>query len=148
MSRLNGWQRLWLVGTVCLGLWLIGWWPLTVGGDARSGNWDYRRSIEKDFSNPACKDYQVRPLHTLREPAYDTGCWHIYTSRKYDDSATVPFTLEVYDRRQDEHWRNVYLTGLGLGTAATIVVSGLLYLIGWVIAWIIRGFRRGALNKS
>ena len=49
--RLNGWQRLWLVGTVCLGLWLVGWWPLQSIGKEQglASSWYDRQAIEKDF---------------------------------------------------------------------------------------------------
>src|SRR5262245_4622007 len=118
LARLNGWQRLWFVGSICAGLWLIGWWPLSAAGEQRAGSWNYRSAIVKDFANPACQDYQVRPIRDLREPGWDQGCWYIYTSRKYDD--TVPYTLAAYDRERDAHWRDVYLSVLGLGTAATV----------------------------
>jgi hypothetical protein len=109
LARLNGWQRLWFVGSICLGLWLIGWWPLP---GEKAHDWDYRRSIERDFANPACQDYQVRPISELREPDFvDQACWHIYNSRRFDDTRTVPYTLAVYDRKHEAYWRNYYLTG-------------------------------------
>jgi hypothetical protein len=144
LARLNGWQRLWLVGSICLGLWFIGWWPLTQAGEQHFQSWDYRRAIEKDFADSGCRDYQLRPIDALREPSFDQGCWHIYTSRKYDDTRTVPYTLAAYDRNRDAHWRNVYLTSLSIGTVGAVIVSALVYFVGWVIAWIIRGFRRTA----
>jgi hypothetical protein len=142
LARLNGWQRLWFVGSICLGLWLIGWWP--VKRAAELYDWDYRWSIEKDFANPACQDYQVRPTSALREPASDQACWHIYLSRKYDDTRTVPYTLAVYERESYARWRNNYLGGLGIGIVGTVTLSALVYFAGWVIAWILRGFRRAA----
>jgi hypothetical protein len=144
LARLNGWQRLWLVGTICLGLWFIGWWPLMQAGEQHFRSWDYRQTIEKEFANPACRDYQVLPTAALREPAYGQACYHIYLSRKYDDTGTVPYTLAVYDGNRDTHWRNVYLAGLGIGVVGTVTLSALVYLVGWVIAWILRGFRRTA----
>jgi hypothetical protein len=63
---------------------------------------------------------------------------------KYYDDATVPFALEVYERRQNERRRDAYLMALGVGTATTIVLSAMVYLAGWIIAWVMRGFRRTA----
>jgi hypothetical protein len=82
--RLNGWQRLWLVGTVCLGLWLMGLEPLKWAAENDSQR-SYRRALEKDFRNPQCRPYQTE----------GGACWHIYTSRQYN--AEVPYTLETYN---------------------------------------------------
>ena len=144
LSNLNGWQRLWLVGTICLGLYLIGWLPLTTHTTAQIAERDYQRRLEKDLANPACKEYQTRPFLSLVQPEFDEdggACWHLFTSRKYDDTKTIPFTMETYERRQQEHWRNIYLAELAVGTVGTVAISGLIYLAGWVVGWIIRGFR-------
>jgi hypothetical protein len=109
LARLNGWQRLWFVGSICLGLWLIGWWPLTTSAPS-SADWDYRWSIERDFANPACQDYQVRPISELRDPDVGQPCYHIYFSRRFDESRTVTYTLAVYERNSRARWRNDYLT--------------------------------------
>ena len=102
--RLNGWQRLWLVGTVCLGLWLVGWWPLqSIGAERGSSSWYDRQAIERDFSNPLCRAYQVGPISALSEPPADNyggTCWHIYKSRRSQENAEVPYTLETYDRQR------------------------------------------------
>ena len=66
--RLNGWQRLWLVGTVCLGLWLAGWWPLQLAGKTHDYYFLYRWELEKDFQNPQCRAYQTAP-HRLANSA-------------------------------------------------------------------------------
>ena len=54
----------------------------------------------------------------------------------------MPYTLAVYDRNRDAQWRNVYLANLGIGAVITVTLSALVYLVGWVTAWILRGFRR------
>jgi hypothetical protein len=144
LARLNGWQRLWLVGSICLGLWFIGWWPLTVAGEQHYQSWDYRIAIEKEFTNPGCRDYQERPINALHEPGLGQDCYYIYFSRRYGDTRTVPYTLAAYDRNRDAQWRNAYLIGLFFGSAGTVIVSALVYFVGWVMAWIIRGFRRTA----
>jgi hypothetical protein len=149
-KRLNGWQRLWLVGTACLGLWLTGWlplqaahrlmdwWPLLEAPPISS--FDYRLGIEKDFRNPQCRAYQVSPISTLRRPPSEEGgsCWHIYTSRKSGAAGEVPYTLEVYDRDRDAWWWTVYFETLNAGICATILLSA----CGWIVGWIYRGFRR------
>jgi hypothetical protein len=128
-----------VVGTICLGLWLIGLWPLGFGSEGRISNSDYRRDLLADFKNPACREYSVSPLNTLIEPHLTEPCYHIYTSRKFDN--TVPYTIEAHDRHLYQHYRSVYLSALGFGTLATVAISVLVYLVGTVIGWIVRGFR-------
>jgi hypothetical protein len=136
--RLNGWQRLWLVGTVCLALWLVGWAPLE---HAEANKRDFARAeIEKDFRNPECRPYQVGAFSTLNEPRVGGSCWEIYTRRKY--SAEVPYTLEAYDRDNNALWWKNYREMAAIGIGATIVFSGLVYLCGLIVGWIYRGFRR------
>jgi hypothetical protein len=144
--RLNGWQRLWLVGTVCLGLWLIGWWPLQlIGAERDSSSWYDRQAIERDFSNPLCRAYQVGPISALSEPPADNyggTCWHIYKSRQSQKNAEVPYTLETYDRQRSPWWLKPYFAALALGALATGILSALVYLCGLVVGWIFQGFRR------
>ena len=97
--RLNGWQRLWLVGTVCLGLWLVGWWPLQLAGKTHDYYFGYRWELEKDFQNPQCRAYQTAPIGSLTQPPLGEPCSYIAFRRRFDD-ATVPYTLESYDRRR------------------------------------------------
>ena len=80
--QLNGWQRLWLVGTVCLGLWLVGWWPLQLAGKTHDYYFSYRWELEKDFQNPQCRAYQTAPLGTLSKPPFGEPCSQISFNRQ------------------------------------------------------------------
>ena len=103
--RLNGWQRLWLVGTVCLGLWLVGWWPLQLIGTERdSSSWYDRQAIERDFSNPLCRAYQVGPISALSEPPPTTTEGRAGTSIKAADPRKT--------RKCRTRWRPMIDTGL------------------------------------
>ena len=138
--RLIGWQRLWLVGTVCLGLWLVGWWPLQVAGKTHDYYFGYRWELEKDFQNPECRPYQTAPLGTLSKPPFGAPCSQISLNRQHDE--TVPYTLEAYDRHGSAQWRESYLQALALGAVATGLLSALVYLCGLIVGWISQGFRR------
>jgi hypothetical protein len=139
--RLNGWQRLWLVGTVCLGLWFMGWLPLQDAGKTYDfHHYSFRRELERDFRNPQCRAYQTAPLDTLSKPPWGDPCYQIFFSRELDE--TVPYTLQAYDRRADARWRETYLGTLVFGTIVTVLLSAFIYLCGWVVGWIYRGFRR------
>jgi hypothetical protein len=119
-------------------------WPLqALKGDPSEYN--YRRVIEKEFASGQCLTYQTAPLENLREPAYsDEGgsCWHIYTSRESEHSKSVPYTLETYDNWHSAWVRRNYLIGLSIGIAGTAIVSGLVYFLGWLVGWILTGFRQ------
>jgi hypothetical protein len=108
-------------------------WPLQALNDPGLAEYDYRRAIEKDFASGQCQTYQTSPLENLQEPAFsDEGgsCWHIYTSRKSEDSKSVPYTLEAYDPEKSAWHRRNYLIGLSIGVAGTAIASGLVYFFG------------------
>jgi hypothetical protein len=143
LQRLNGWRRLWLVATAAIAVWFVVVWPLQAF-KYESLRRDYDRAIEKEFGSGQCLTYQTAPLETLRKPDYsdDEGCWHIYTSRKSEDSKSVPYTLEVYKSDQSAYDRRNYLIGLSIGGAVTAIASGLVYFLGWLVGWVLTGFRQ------
>ena len=140
LQKLNGWRRLWLVATACLAIWFVVVWPPQVLKDTQAGRYSYDRAIEKEFEGGKCVTYQTAPLGTLQEPAYGNPCYHIYLSRTYDN--TVPYTLEAYKTDKSAWDRNQYLIALGMGAAGTAIASGLVYFFGWLVGWILAGFRR------
>jgi hypothetical protein len=100
LNRLNGWQRLWFViaaGSVAYGGVVA---PFTTCSGSHLSSFDYRRGLQRDLQNPDCRPYQTGELSKLREPAYDEGggCYHLYLSRRYDSTNSVPYTLDVYDQ--------------------------------------------------
>ena len=64
------------------------------------------------------------------------------SGRKSEDSKSVPYTLEVYDRDHSAWVRRNYLIGLSIGVAGTAIASGLVYFLGWLVGWILAGFRQ------
>jgi len=143
LSRLNGWRRLWLVATAGTAIWFVVVWPVKSLGDMQSGRYSYDRAIEKDFASGQCLTYQTAPLEKLQEPVYGNACWHIYTSRKYDN--TVPYTLEAHKSSNSAESRDWYLIKLGIGAAGTAIASGLVYFLGWLVGWVVAGFRQQRL---
>ena len=151
LQRLNGWRRIWLVATAAVAVWFVVVWPLQAFKYDPSED-HYRRAIEKDFASGQCLTYQTAPIESLREPAFsDEGgsCWYIYTSRnspdsgrKFEASKSVPYTLEVYDRDHSAWVRRNYLGGLSIGVAGTAIASGLADFLGWLVGWVLTGFRQ------
>lgn len=76
----------------------------------------------------------------LREPGYSESCYHIFLSRKYD--STIPYTLEAYKSDNSAKSWAQYLAALGIGATGTAIVSGLVYFFGWLVGWILTGFRQ------
>jgi hypothetical protein len=81
-NRMNGWQRLWFVGTILSLFAFAVVYPVIERGRLR--DFSYTRAVEMDYNNPACSRFLAQPFEALQEPPYADGgtCWHIYTSRK------------------------------------------------------------------
>lgn len=143
-GKMNGWQRLCFVAT-CLAFLASLWTAYTFVYGYKPSEWDYRRKIEADLASDKCTAYTRELFAKLPKPEFGSGgtCWHIYTHRRYASNPDrLPFTLETYDRDSAEYKLDEFLKGLSFLLAATLVCSGLVYLSGWVLAWIIRGFRK------
>ena len=119
--QLNGWRRLWLAASAGLAIWFVVVWPLQYLKDMQFGRYGYDRAIEEDFENGQCLTYQTAPLETLREPRYGEDCWHIYMSRKNDN--TPPYTLEAYKTYSYERDREQYFAALAVGASGAIVTG-------------------------
>ena len=76
----------------------------------------------------------------LVEPPYSDGgsCWHLYVSRKYDAPAGSSYTLADYDASKRALWRQEFL--VGVASAMILIGSALVYFLGFLVAWIRRGF--------
>ena len=145
--RFNSWQRLWAVGSVVslvsFGLVLPAW--LTLRSD--SSDWSYRMAIEYDFLNSDCSRYIFGDFEALQEPPFDHSrgkCWHLYTARKYDRERygdKVPYTMPIYLQNKSAYKRGRFLEAAAFGSVASLGLSALVYGIGAVVAWIIRGSR-------
>jgi len=142
LQRLNGWRRLWLVATAAVAVWFVVVWPLLVLNDYQAGKYDYSRETEKEFESGQCRTYQTEPLEKLREPDANDACEHIYADRKYDKDIVLPYTLEAYKSKKSAYDREQYLIALSIGVAGTAIASGLVYFLGWLVGWILTGFRQ------
>lgn len=138
MKRLNGWQRLWIVGTVALGMYTIAFGVVTL--DTKGSLLDkherrineYRSQIEAIKSR---KD-STQPISTIDRILYgddpstkinelNTYIINLNNQLETDLKAATPALVKS----------SLVLLGLWLGASA------LTYLSGLTLNWIYRGFR-------
>lgn len=145
-KKLNGWRRLWLVLT---GLALIGGVLFAANFALNYGeDWKYNSAARKDFQSANCAKFQNDPFPSLQEPTYDSeggGCWHLYTSRFFDAKAhgdIFPYTENVYyANKLLEKWQQFGL-GLLIYSVGIALCAAIIYALGAMVAWIVRGFAR------
>src|SRR5206468_5148398 len=115
--------------------------PFVVTYKISSAQWDYDRAIEHDYESGLCRNYIEVDLAELVEPKYQNeggSCWHIYTSRFFDIrwfGDIRPYTIEVYRENKATQKRLVFLMTAGLMSLLCVIVSGLVYALGLVVAW-------------
>jgi hypothetical protein len=144
LDRLNGWQRLWLVGTVLSLVAFAGFYPVFVWGGQK--DYTFGWAIQKDYANPACAAFLTLPFDQLREPPFGDGgtCWHIYTTRHFEEGHKAYMTYEEWAAADNrEFWSKVGMVSVAMA-AVVAVLSGLVYAAGKIVGWVIRGFRRPA----
>lgn len=136
----NGWKRLWFVILILSLLFSIfeGIVQTNLGW---TGNNLYATSIYEDYKNPKCEPYINKPLNQLTEPEYDSGCWYIYTHRKYLKEDIYPYTEKMY--KSGENWSYLVdlLTWISIYSLISLIGSLLLYGLGLIFNWIVIGFK-------
>lgn len=140
----NGWQRLWFVGSVVCFLYFVIIYPLTESDKGRSFRYEMLWAAEKEMKNPLCAPYMSGAFEKLIEPEFSTDgstCYHIYSHRQFSDDKK-PITESIYQQRFQSREREAWLMFIGLGTFISTFLVGLMYGVGIVVSWIIRGFKR------
>jgi hypothetical protein len=137
MRRLNGWRRLWVVGS---GIALLGaiWWALDTAAKGRI--YDFR--VVQAFNRKECLHILRMPAGSKldKEPEYGDPCWKLYSYRSiYKDAGST----------EDEYLKHVNALQrediLMQATGALILWAlgvALVYGMGVIVAWIVRGFRQ------
>lgn len=146
LTRMNGWQRLWLALTVAALLAYGIVYPFIYAGAYVFGSYHYeeRQHLLKDLASPNCSKYATKPLIQLEQPGWGEGgsCYHLYQARKYGDPSVVPFKIETFDEWTDRRYYENLSWTMAITSAITLVCAGLVYFLGFVIAWIRRGFAK------
>jgi hypothetical protein len=146
LNSFNGWQRLWLVGSVFALLYLAGWEPLEENQRQREVLNNLYSDARADFAAPSCNRYQTAAFASLAEPKggeFKPGsCSHIWRHRSESSNPDLPYTEADFNKQFDESLSDHYRGHLLIGVVGSLIFSALAYIAGWVIAWVVRGFRR------
>ncbi len=142
LEQSNGWKRVWFVLTI-LGLLYSLYLSIFNNNQSYYGETYSKNDIQQDFQKSECKPYIYESVEKLKEPEYGENCYTLYIHRKYGLSKDIyPYTEEIYLKELNfKYW-----SGLGILFLAysliSLFLSGIAYLIGWVIYWIIKGFKK------
>ena len=127
--RLNGWQRLWLVVSILL-LALICW-------VTRLALPDLNTAVLSELEKSQCK--QLRELEAGRtivdSPALDDPCRNL-TLLRMSVSEKISTTAEYRAYVEGQRWQRIKRNLL-----EWVEICVLIYILGWAVAWIRRGFR-------
>ena len=132
LARFNGWQRLGVVIAAATCLYALGW-ALVVGGEL----YRVEDKVLEGFRNPKCSAVVEMPAGgTLKfDTSYINPCFDLYLYRSFHKNAAQTDTGYT-------HQQNILLLQfVGRAFIAWLVAISLLYGMGVISAWIIRGFR-------
>jgi len=126
---LNGWRRLWVVVSV-LGLVItlagVGiFWP------------DRKPGIIGDLNSPACKGWRDLPegFFPDKSPEWKEECYSL-RSFLYHNHVNLKSETDY-----DSYLLKARTKVLVVGLATWIVMALLIYLAGWSVGWVVRGFQ-------
>lgn len=139
----NGWQRIWFVCSLLTILYYVIIYPIQESNKGSSFRYQMLWAAEREMKNPLCGTYMRGDFATLIEPKYSedgSTCYNIFVHRKYlegNKSITESSYNEDFKKEERERW----LTHIGIGLLISTLFSALLYGLGVVVAWIIKGFK-------
>lgn len=139
LRNLNGWQRLWLVVTGAAFIYALGWG--FVRGSSGGGE-EVREEVIAAFADSRCGPIVKMPAQSKLspEPEGESPCWKLYLYRSiYENASTTAkgYVQDIETRRRD--WM---LGALGIALVIWLVGVAFLYVVGFVVAWVRRGFVR------
>lgn len=137
LHKLNGWQRLWVALSCAALVYALGWGFVQ---GASGGGERVRADVVTAFGNPLCRPALEMPAQSKlsAEPDGDGPCWELYLYRSIYENASV--TADGYVKDIEARRRDWMLSSVGIAIAIWAIAATLSYGIGWVIAWVRRGF--------
>ncbi|UZA67001.1 hypothetical protein [Pseudomonas viridiflava] len=132
---MNGWRRLWVVGCTALLLAPVYVYRTYIPSDEKL-NRDHQERIEEQLADIKIIEEPVQGSNRLvRDALMQTPVSERLAKIDESNAQHADFMAKVSKQRP------VTVAQLA---GAWIVLCGLLYLFGWSIAWLARGFSKGA----
>ena len=144
LTAANGWQRIWFVGSVVCFLYFIVIYPLTESDKGRSFRYEMLWAAEKEMKNPICASYMSSDFDKLISPEFSTDgstCYHIYSHRQFSEDKK-PITAEIYQQHFQSREREMWLMFIGIGALISSFWVAVVYAVGVVVSWVIKGFKK------
>ena len=149
LNRLNGWQRLWVVVTLFLGVSIA----IKAAQEREFPTADEVRQSWKTIADRQVPSMTVSPELLGKCSAKGEGTENPYEGmlRCVEEHRVPPSEEDKEKHRKllalaDEEIRDSLLTRqiqfIAIPLGAWVITSALLYLAGLVVAWIVRGFRK------
>jgi hypothetical protein len=147
LKNSNGWQRLWLVITVATYIYFCLFMPFNETSKTSSYRYQVLNNIYSEMKKHECAPYMNLPFDQLDEPSLPRtteGCYYIYNHRQFSETKK-PITPEsVGDKFTSDHHQSL-LEWLLIGLLFSTISAALLYSVGALTAWVIKGFRKKEL---
>ncbi|AKF43663.1 hypothetical protein PssB301D_04662 [Pseudomonas syringae pv. syringae str. B301D-R] len=132
---MNGWRRLWVVGCMALLLAPVYVYRTYIPSDEKL-NRDHQERVEAQLADIRIIEEPVQGSNRLvRDALMQTPVSERLAKIEESNAQHAEFMAKVSKQRP------VTVAQLA---GAWIVLCGLLYLFGWCIAWVARGFGKGA----
>lgn len=132
---MNGWRRLWVVGCIALVIAPVHVYRTYIPSDEKL-NRDHQERVEAQLADIRIIEEPVQGSNRLvRDALMQTPVSERLAKIDESNALHAEFMAKVSKQRP------VTVAQLA---GAWIVLCGLLYLFGWCIAWLARGFSKGA----
>jgi len=121
--------------------------PFNETSKTSSYRYQVLNNIYSEMKKPECASYMNLPFDQLDEPSLPRtteGCYYIYNHRQFSETKK-PITPEsVGDKFTSDHHQSL-LEWLLIGLLFSTISAALLYSLGALTAWVIKGFRKKEL---
>ncbi len=101
-----------------------------------------RNKAESQAASGQCNDYVTKEFSTLIQPEYSSSentCYYVYSARQFSETKG-PYDREKLDAEERSKTYSEALTFMAMCSVGVLIVCGIVYLLGWLVAWVRRGF--------
>jgi hypothetical protein len=141
----NGWQRLWLVGVVAAYIYLGIFVPFQESSSYSQSKFSDMREIEAEMKKPECAPYLIAQFNQLpTELHIKSICSGLYYETKGLISNEL-FSLIAYETEMNSRIRFSFHDDIKFGMLYATFLSAIVYALGALAAWVIKGFRKKEL---